>query len=139
MDLNGRETIAVDYAGDPHAKTRNRAEDVIRDMAGTAWVDEQDRVLVQVEGRFVRPFKIGAGLLADIKQDTHFTFQQTKVNDEVWLPSRINAQGAARALLFFAFDGKIDIVESDYRKFRTSATILPAEAAVPSPTSDEKQ
>ncbi len=54
------DTIAVDYAGDPKAKTRNRAEDVIRDMAGTAWVDEQDRVLTRVEGHFVNTFKIGS-------------------------------------------------------------------------------
>src|ERR1700761_2066361 len=45
VQLNGRDTIAVDFAGDPKAKTRNRFEDVIRDMAGTAWVDEEDRML----------------------------------------------------------------------------------------------
>lgn len=129
--LNGRDTIVVDYAGDPHAKTRNRDEDVIRDMAGTAWVDEQDKVLVRADGRFVRPFKVGAGLLVNIRQDTSFTFQQKKVNDEVWLPARIEAQGAARALLFFAFSGNIEIVDSDYRKFRTSTTILPGTTVVP--------
>jgi hypothetical protein len=137
VDLHGRPTIAVDYTGDPHAKTHNRTEDVIRDMSGTAWVDEEDKVLVRVEGRFVRPFKIGAGLVADIKQDTNFTFEQTKVNDEVWLPSKISAQGAARAMLFFAFAGKVDITDSDYKKFRTSTTILPDSSAVPHSSKNE--
>ncbi len=50
--MNGRDTIAVDFAGDPKAKTRNRGEDVIRDLVGTAWVDEQDKVLVKVQGHF---------------------------------------------------------------------------------------
>ena len=45
VQLNGRDTIAVDFAGDPKAKTRNRAEDVVRDLVGTAWIDEQDHVL----------------------------------------------------------------------------------------------
>ena len=138
ISLNGRDTIQVDYAGDPHAKTRNRAEEVIRDMAGTAWIDEQDKVLARAEGHFVRPFKIGAGLLVSIRQDTSFTFQQTKVNDEVWLPSRIEAQGAARAMLFFAFSGRIQIVDSDYRKFRTTTTILPDFSPVQNPSSDDK-
>ena len=50
--LNGRDTIVVDYTGDPKAKTKNRFEEVIRDMAGTAWVDEQDRMLVKAQGHF---------------------------------------------------------------------------------------
>lgn len=125
LELNGRDTIAVDYAGDPKAKTRNRAEDVIRDMVGTAWIDEQDHVLARVEGRFVNAFKVGGGLVVNIQKDTHFTWEQTKVNDEVWLPAHIDAQGAARFLLFFDFNGSLRTVESDYRKFRTSSTILP--------------
>ena len=131
VQLNGRDTIAVDYAGDPKAKTRNRPEEVIRDMVGTAWVDEQDHVLARVEGHFVNAYKIGAGLIVDIKKDTRFTFEQTKVNGEVWLPARIDAQGAFRALLFDSFNGSFHAVESDYRKFRTSATVLPGFATVP--------
>lgn len=126
VELNGRSTIAVDYVGDPHARTKNRAEDAIREMAGTAWVDEQDRVLVRVEGTFIHAFKVGAGLVVNIRQGTHFRFDQTKVNDEVWLPLQIDAEGAARVLLFVSFTGRVHIVDSDFRKFRTSTTILPA-------------
>lgn len=125
VELNGRSTIAVDYTGDPHAKTHNRGEDAVREMAGTAWIDEQDKVLSRVEGRFAHAFKVGAGLVVNIKEGTHFTFEQTKVNDEVWLPARIDAEGAARVMLFVSFSGKIRVVDSDFRKFRTSTRILP--------------
>ncbi len=125
VHLNGRDTIAVDFAGDPAAKTRNRAEDVIRDLAGTVWVDESDRVLVKVEGHFLNTFKIGGGLVADIKKGTSFQFEQRKVNGEVWLPAVIEGRGAARALLFFSFNGSVRAVESDYRKFKATSTILP--------------
>jgi hypothetical protein len=131
VQLNGRPAIAVDYTGDPRAKTRIPLENLIRQLAGTVWVDEQDCVLARVEGHFVNTFKIGGGLLVDIKKDTHFTFEQTRVNGEVWLPARIDAQGSARALIFVSFSGKIHAVESDYRKFRTSSTILPGVAEVP--------
>jgi len=125
VQLNGRDTIVVDYIGDPKAKTHDRAEEAIRDMAGTAWVDEQDRVLVRVEGHFVNPYKVGGGLVVDIKKDTRFAMEQTKVNGEVWLPARIEGQGSARALLFFNFSGNVHVVESDYRKFKATSTILP--------------
>ena len=124
VQLSGRDTIAVDYAGDPKAKTRNRAEEVIRDMVGTAWMDEQDHVLARVEGHFVNAFKVGGGLVVNIQKDTRFEMEQTKVNDEVWLPAHIEGQGAARVLLFFNFNGSLRAVESDYRKFRTTSTII---------------
>lgn len=125
VKMNNRDTIAVDYAGDPNAKTRNRMEDVIRDLAGTVWVDEEDRSISRIEGRFLRAFKIGGGLLVNIKQDTSFAVDQRKVNDEVWLPARVNGRGAARAMLFSSFNGSIRVVDSDYRKFKTTSTILP--------------
>jgi hypothetical protein len=132
--LKGRDTIAIDYTGDPHAKTRNRGEEAVKEMAGTAWIDEQDRVLARVEGTFVHPFKVGGGLLINIHQGTRFEFEQTKVNHEVWLPARIDAEGAARVMLLVGFSGRIQVVDSDYRKFRTSSTILPDVTPVPAVT-----
>jgi hypothetical protein len=130
VQLNGRDTIAVDYAGDPKAKTKNRFEDVIRDLVGTAWVDEQDRVLVKAEGHFVNSFKIGGGMVVNIQKGTSFSMEQKKVNDEVWLPAMVEGQGSARALLFFSFNGRVRAVESDYRKFKATSTVLPGVSAV---------
>lgn len=125
VQLAGRATIAVDYTGDPTAKTRNRFEGVLRDMAGTVWIDEQDHAIARIEGRFIGPFKVGGGLLASIRQGTSFSAQTSKINGEVWLPSRIEGHGEARMLLFFKFDGSLTIVNSEYRKFKTSSTITP--------------
>lgn len=131
VELNGRPTIAVDYTGDPKAKTRNASERLILQMAGTVWVDERDRVLARVEGHFVNSFKVGGGLLVDIRKGTRFSYEQTRVNGEVWLPAEVDGEGSARVLLFVGFSGRIHAVESDYRKFRASAEILPGLAKVP--------
>jgi hypothetical protein len=130
VQLNGRNTIVADYVGDPKAKTRNRFEEVVRDMMGTVWVDEQDRVLVKAEGHFVNNFKIGGGLVANIQKGTSFAMEQRKVNGEVWLPARFEGKGSARALLFLGFNGRIEAVESDYRKFKATSTILPGLSTV---------
>jgi hypothetical protein len=128
--LNGRDTIAVDFAGDPKAKTKNRFEDVIRDMVGTAWMDEKDKVLVKGQGHFVNNFKVGAGLVVNIQKGTNFLMEQRKVNDEVWLPARMEGQGSFRALLFVGFNGNFRVVNSDYRKFKATSTILPGMSTV---------
>ncbi len=133
VQMNGRDTIAVDYTGDPKAKANNRMEDAIRNLAGTIWVDEQDRSITRIEGRFVNPFKIGGGLVVNIKKDTSFAFEQRKINSEVWLPASVDAKGALRALLFYNFNGNIRVVESDYRKFKATSTILPGVSTVDDP------
>jgi hypothetical protein len=125
VKLNGRDTIAIDFAGDPKARTRNRVESVIRDLAGTIWIDEQDHAISQIHGRFADSFKVGGGLVMSIRKGTTFSMQQMKINNEVWLPSRIEGEGAARVLLLLHFDGSILITESDYRKFKATSTILP--------------
>jgi hypothetical protein len=129
--LNGRNTSAVDYARDPKAKIQNRAEGVVRDLVGTVWVDEDDQMLVKAEGHFVNDFKIGAGLVVNIQKGTSFAMQMKKVNGEVWLPEVMSGHGEMRALLFFSFHGDGQIVDSDYRKFKATSTILPG-MSVPS-------
>jgi hypothetical protein len=125
VQLAGRDTIVADYAGDPKAKTKTRFEDVVKDMMGTVWIDENDRVLVKAEGHFVNNFKVGGGLVANIQKGTSFSMEQRKINGEVWLPAKLEGQGSARALLFFGFNGRVEAVESDYRKFKATSTILP--------------
>ena len=122
---NGRPVIALDYAGNRDAKTHSMFEGIMRDVVGTAWIDEADRVMIAAQGRFLNDFKLGAGMLADVRKGTNFAFKATRVADGVWLPADINGEGSVRFLLFANFDGRMHVTASDYRRFRTSATIRP--------------
>jgi hypothetical protein len=130
VDLNGRPTIVFDYAGDPHAKTRNAFEGVVRDLVGTVWIDEQDRVLARGEGHFLNDFKIGAGLVLDIHKGLNFNFSAIKVNDEVWLPASVDGNGSARILLLDHVNGRFRLIASDYRKFHTNSTIIQSDRLI---------
>lgn len=125
VQLHGRSTIALDYAGDPKAKTRNALEGVIHDLVGTVWVDEQQSALSRVEGHFLSSFKVAGGLIFSVSKDTAFSADWTPVNGEVWLPSTFTANGSLRALLFISFNGRASGVSHNYRRFKANATILP--------------
>jgi len=73
----------------------------------------------------VNSFRVGLGMVASIQKGTSFGMEQRKVNGEVWLPARIEGHGVARFFLFFSFRGSVWAVESDYRKFKATSTILP--------------
>ncbi len=130
--INGRDTIVVDYAGDPHAKTRNSFENVFRELGGTVWIDEQDKAIQHLEGRFLNDFKMGGGLIVDLHKGTSFQATFSKVNNEVWLPQSFGGQGSVRALLFVNIHGTQAGRNSDYRKFKATSTLLPAFSEVDS-------
>lgn len=127
--LGGRDTILIDFLGNPEAKTHDVGESAMHDMAGTVWIDEQDKAIRQIEGRFQRNFKVGGGLVASIAEGTTFQVTNVRINDEVWLPGTIKAHGNARYLLFFSFNGDFALQNSGYRKFKATSTILPNSAA----------
>ena len=129
--VNGRPTIAVDYLGDQHAKTRNPGESALKELAGTVWIDEQDHFIQHTEGHFDHDFKVMGGLAVDVKKGTWFKLSFVKINDEVWLPQSIEGDGHARYLLFFSLSGHFVSHSSDYRKFKATSTILPGYTPVP--------
>jgi hypothetical protein len=131
VEFHGRQTIAMDYVGNPHVKSPNLIFGVFRNLAGTVWVDEQDHALVRIEGRVIEDYKVGGGLLADVHKGATLQMEWTKVNNEVWLPTMFNGRGSARIMVFVSHSEQIDQRWSDYRKFRTSSTILPGVAEVP--------
>jgi len=136
VQLNGRDTIAIDYLGNPHAKSHTMLDGIFCNLAGTVWVDEQDHALVRIQGHVFEDYKVGGGLLADVHKGATIEAEWIKVNDEVWLPSWLHGRGSARIALFSYHSAEIDERESDYRKFRTNATILPGIAQAPSDSSN---
>ena len=125
QQVNGRDTILVDYAGNPGTKSHNPGEAALKALAGTIWVDEQDRAVEHIEAHFIDDFKIGGGLVVNIHKGTNFKANNIRINDEVWLPSTLDAQGVARYLLFFSLNGNAHVRTSGYRKFKATSTILP--------------
>ncbi len=123
--VHGRDTILVDYVGNPKAKTHNYAEGLFRELSGTIWVDEHDRTLQHLDGRFDHDFKVALGLGVNVKQGTWFKATFVKINDEVWLPETIEGDGHARYLLFLSLSGHFKARTSNYRKFKATSTILP--------------
>ena len=123
--LNGRPTLVFDYQGDPHAQAKNLGEEIMRELAGTLWVDERDASIVRLNGTLQQNFHVGGGLLVNIRKGSWFNFTQSLVNSEIWFPTEFSAHVDGRFLLIKGFNGNARQTFSDYRKLTTSVTILP--------------
>jgi hypothetical protein len=51
-------------------------------------------------------------------------FDQTRVNDEIWLPSGLPIRFEARVALLKVLRGEYDIHYSNYRKFQSDSKIV---------------
>jgi hypothetical protein len=59
------------------------------------WVDKQDYQMVKGEVEVVDTISVGL-FLVRVAKGSHAAFEQTRVNDEVWLPSQVRAFVSAR-------------------------------------------
>jgi len=117
VTLNGRSTLAYDFIGDPHVKAHGIAENAARRIAGTVWIDEADHEVSRLEARFDDNFRIGGGFVASIQKGTSLIFEQSRLNQELWMPSMSEIHLAARELLVKSVRQNIHIKDSDFRRF----------------------
>ena len=125
--LNGHETIVFSLTPRPNAKPRTREGSQLRTLTVRAWVSESDRELVRVDAEAIDTLSMGFGLLARLHKGANLSFLRTKVNDEVWLPSRVSYSGSARVGLVAVLRRSGTSEFSGYRKFSvdTSTTYQP--------------
>ncbi len=129
VQLNGRDTIAFDFAGDPHAKTHGRGEDALKKVSGTIWIDEADREVTRMSATLDENYHVGFGLLASVAKGSSVVFDQALIRNEAWLPTAIALHLQARAFLVAGFRAEVDIRFDQYKKFQTDAVQQPGATA----------
>ena len=120
--FRGQEVIVFDFGPNPDYKPKNLAENIVQKLGGVLWVDEQARDVARLEARFNDNVKIGGGILASLSKGSNLVFEQTMVNNEVWLPSYSEVHAAARVVFFKVKENEIDRY-SDYKKFSSEVKL----------------
>ena len=125
--LDGHETIVFSLTPRREAKPRTREGSQMRTFTVRAWISESDRELVRADVEVIDTLSMGFGLLARLHKGAKLSFLRTKVNDEVWLPSRVSYSGSARVGLVAVLRRTGASEFSGYRKFSvdTSTTYRP--------------
>ena len=137
QQVDGHEAYVVEadprkdfHPTQPHA-------DVLPKLRGKIWIDKKDYGWVKVEAETLDTISWGLFVLR-IHKGTQMTFEQTRVNDEIWLPLHISVNASARFALFlngtFDFESRF----SNYKKFTSEVRLLPGVKEVPT-TADPRQ
>lgn len=136
--LDGRDAWVIDaeprLGFEPHMKDAK----FLPKFHGRVWIDQSDLQLAKLDIEAIDTVSVG-WVLARIHKGTRVMLEQTRVNDEVWLPEHVSFKLDARVALFkgYLMDGEQSY--SDYKKFRTSAKIVGyGEVKEPQPTDPQK-
>lgn len=134
--FRGQDVLVFDFEPNPEFKPHKLVEKIVHELAGVVWVDEKAHDVARLEAYFVGDFRFAGGLLANLQKGTSFAFEQAYVNNEVWLPTYIEAHVGVRVLLLKGFNVNAVTHYSDYKRFNveTLSTVSKPKGVEDSPT-----
>ncbi len=99
---------------------------LLQKVRGKVWVDKEEYEWVKAEAETQDVMSFGLALFR-IAPGTTIHFEQTRVNNEVWLPENIRVKGSARVGYLLKMRAEIDVDYSGYKKFQSDSRIVAAE------------
>jgi hypothetical protein len=108
----------------PNYKPRLKDAKILKSLRFRAWVDKAEQQWVKLNIEATDTISWGL-FLARIHKGSTIQIEQTRVNDEVWLPKHASLTLDARIALLKNLDMVLDVTFRDYQKFRTDAVIRP--------------
>jgi len=123
-DVNGRPSYVIDADPLPGYKPRLKDAKILPKVRMRLWIDKVEQQWVKLDIECIDTFSIGL-FLARVNKGSTIHVEQTRVNDEVWLPRYLNLKVDAKIALLKNFDAEYDVTFRDYQKFRTDAVIRP--------------
>ena len=135
------DVIVFDFEPLPGYKARKNYEKFFGKMVGAIWVDPEDKQVARVDARLVESYKVAGGLLASLREGATFVLEQEKINNEIWLPTRIDINLGLRVLLVKGITVNQTITFGNYKRFNVESDRerLASPVAPPNPERDRKK
>jgi hypothetical protein len=133
--FRGQDVLVFDFEPNPEFKAHKMVEKIAQKLAGVVWIDEKAHDVARLEAYFTGDMKIAGGLLANLQKGTSFVFEQAFVNNEVWLPTYMEAHVGVRFPLVKGIKASVVTRYWDYKKFNveTLSTIAKPKGAAEAP------
>jgi hypothetical protein len=121
--VRGRDTWIIDAEPRPDFVPHMKQSKFLSKFRGRFWLDKNDLQLAKMDVEAVDTVSIG-WFLARFHKGARFMLEQTRVNDEVWLPLHLTFNIDARIALLKDFKINGEQTFRDYKKFRSSTKIV---------------
>lgn len=119
--VNGRPAYILQAKPHPGYRAQGKYGRMFANVEGKLWVDKQELGWIKVEGRVIQPISMGL-FLVRLLRGSQINMEQTRVDDGVWMPQRVEIRAAAR--IFFVKSLVIDRVLT-YSEYKLAEVGLP--------------
>ncbi len=123
-NLDGRKTYVIDAEPRPDFQPHFKEARVLPKFRFRAWIDQAESQWVKLDAECIDTVSVG-WFLARIHKGSRLLIDQTRINDEVWLPRHVAVKVDVRVALLKSFNLEADVTYRDYKKFRTDTKIVP--------------
>jgi len=130
--LAGRDAYVIDGEPRPGYEPHLKEAKILPKFRFRAWIDKDESQWKKLDIQCIDTVTFGL-FLARIHKGSRIIIEQTRINDEVWLPQHINVKVDVRLALLKNFNVDDDITYRDYKKFRTNSKIVPLGEVQPQP------
>jgi hypothetical protein len=130
--LDGRDTYVIDAEPRPGYQGHLKESKFLPKFRFRAWIDKDESQWKKLDIQCIDTVSVGL-FLARIHKGSRIIIEQTRINNEVWLPQHIDVKVDVRLVLLKNFDVEDDITYRDYKKFRTGTKIVPLGEVQPQP------
>ena len=121
--VGGRDAWVIDGEPRPGFVPHMKQAKLLSKFHGRVWIDKADLQLAKMDVECLDTISFGL-FLARFHKGSRLMLQQTRVNDEVWLPEHLTAKIDVRVALVKGFNVGIEQTFRDYKKFRASSKIV---------------
>ena len=132
--LDGRDSYVIEAEPRPGFQPKMKYADILPKFRFRAWIDKEDLQWSKLDALCIDTVSFGL-FLARLHKGTRVLLEQTRVNDEVWLPKHVDVKVDARIALLKKFNLDLDTTYRDYKKFRTDTKIVGFGEVQPNPAS----
>lgn len=121
--LGGRQAWVIDGEPRPGYVPHLKEAKFLPKFRGRVWIDKGDLQLAKMDVECLDTISWGL-FLARFHKGSRLMLEQTRVNDEVWLPAHVTAKIDVRLGLIKNFDVDLEQSFRDYKKFGSSSKVV---------------
>ena len=121
--LGGRDAWVIDAEPRPGYEPHMKEAKFLPKFHGRVWIDKNEAQLAKLDVECIDTVSLG-WFLARVHKGSRIVVEQTRVNDEVWLPKHLEVKVDVRLALLKNFNVDMEQTYRDYKKFRATAKIV---------------
>jgi hypothetical protein len=121
--LDRRENYVIEGDPKPGYEPHLKEAGILPKFRFRAWIDKDEAQWKKLDIQCIETVSWGL-FIARLHKGSRIVIEQTRVNDEVWLPQHVNVNVDVRLALLKNIDIAVEQSFRDYKKFRTGTKVI---------------